>query len=359
MLAVTKLSLLLDAACGALALLTILCLAPWAAGHVLRDSQGVTVLLLAGLAYAIQYVATDTALGVLRAFSRFRTLATVEVSGALFKLAAALTAVYALGAGVIGVLWALVATSLLVNGALLTLALMQLRRRVSLRAPAPLALLRPCAPEMRRFLTHNYLISLSNMAWTDLDVTLVGYFISKEAVGVYKVAKSFAVAMSQAMDAVFLVVYPELARLWTQREFARLKEIILRLSGAMLAGAAVLYAAAFFAVPWLAPRLLRPEFGEAGTVFRCMGWGIILSAPFVWVYPYLMAAGRTDLNLWTAWSSTVIVVALYLAAIPAGGMIGAALVNAGSVSVFTVIGLALARRNGLLFPASDGRIPRA
>lgn len=92
---------------------------------------------------------------------------------------------------------------------------------------------------------------------------------------------------------------------------------------------------------------------EAGTLFRCMGWGIILSAPLVWLYPFLMAAGRTDLNLWAAWSSTVIVVLLYLVAIPHAGAVGAALVLALSATIFNCIALALGRRAGLLFPKEE------
>ena len=155
MLAVAKLSLLLDGACGLLAFLVIAGISPWAAGHVLHDPHGVAVILLASLAYILQNLVSDTALGVLRLFSRFKTLAAVEFLGSTFKLAAALLAVYVLKAGVMGVLLALAATNLLVNGALLTLALAQLRTLIPLRSAAGLGLLKPYAPDIRRFLAHN------------------------------------------------------------------------------------------------------------------------------------------------------------------------------------------------------------
>jgi O-antigen/teichoic acid export membrane protein len=158
--------------------------------------------------------------------------------------------------------------------------------------------------------------------------------------------------MSQLADAVFLVVYPELACLWARREFKQLRAFTLRLSLAMFAVAVVLYGTTFFAVPWVIAWLMRAEFADAGLIFRCMGWGIILSAPFVWVYPFLLAAGRTDLNLWAALSSTVIVVLLYLTAIPYAGPVGAALVYALSMPINLALMLWLGRRAGVIFPSS-------
>lgn len=352
-LAVTKLSLLLDGICGIAAFLIVLCVSPWAATHVLRDPGAVPLILVAGLAYILQNIVSDTALGVLRLFARFRTLATVEACGAAFKLASALLAVYLFKAGVMGVLLALLATNLLVDVTLLTLALVQLSRLIPLRSPAALSLLKPHAREIRRFLTHNYFISLTGIAVTDLDITLVGYFASREAAGIYKVAKSFVIAMSQVTDAAFVVVYPELARMWAAREFARLKAFARRLSLSMCAAGVLMYGAAFLAVPWIIARFMKAEFAGAGTVFRCMGWGIVLSAPFVWVFPLFAAAGRPDLNLWAALCSTIATVLLYLVAIPHAGAAGAAMVYAASAPLFAAAALAMGRRAGLLFPKAE------
>lgn len=97
---------------------------------------------------------------------------------------------------------------------------------------------------------------------------------------------------------------------------------------------------------------MRSEFAEAGLLFRCMGWGIILWSPMIWAGPLLVAAGRTDLTLRTSLASSVTMLLLYSAAIPLLGALGAALVYAVNHAVFVTFALWHARRAGLLLPAA-------
>lgn len=352
MLATVKLSLLLDLGSGATAFLITMLLSPWVAGHVLRDANGVLIIALAALAYVAQNLSADTALALLRVFSRFGLLAAVEVSGATFKLLAALGVVYGLHWGVLGVLAVLVATNLLVNLTLLALALRELRRFIPIRADAPLSLIAPHGREIRRFLTHIYIASIPNLAWADMDITLVGYFVSKEAAGVYKIAKSCTVALGQVADAVFLAVYPELATLWTRKAIDRLRAFVRRLTLVTATTAVVLYGTAFFAAPWAIALLMRSEYAGAGRLFRLMGWGMMLWAPLLWVGPLLAAAGRTDVMLRASLESSVIVVGLYLVAVPLFGAAGAALVYALSTPILVALMFWLGRRAGVIFPSS-------
>ena len=351
--ATAKASLLVDAAAGAAALALIMALSPVAKAFLIKDERAYAVIALAGCAYVFQNVADDTAIGLLRVFSKFRTIAFIEVAANLVKLAGALTVVWLLGWGVLGVLLVLLASHLLMNLAMLATAVWYLHNRVPLRTHAPLSLLGPYRVEMTRFLRNNYFRSLTNFTTRDLDVNLLGFFETKATVGVYKVARSFFVVLYQLADAAFLVVYPELARLWSRGRFAELRRFIKRFSLIMGGSGVVLYAAAFFAVPWMIRLLMRPEFAEAGTLFRSMGWGIVLCSPFVWVAPLLLAAGRSDLMLRATLIHGIVVTALYVAACAAFGALGAALVNALTHGIFVLIALWSGRRAGIIFPAGD------
>ena len=353
MLATVKLSLLLDAACGAVALLALLAVAPWAAGHVLKADNGLAVVLVAGLAYVIQNVSDDTALGLLRVFGRFRLLAAMDVASACLKLAGALVAVHLFHGGVLAVLAVLAGTHLLVNATLLTRALADLRRRVPLAAHAPLALLGPHRAEIVRFLKHNYLATLAGSASVELDVNLLGYFGAKETAGVYKLAKSGAVALAQGADAVFLVVYPELARLWARADYARLKGFAKRLSLVLGGVGVVMYGLAFFLVPFAILKLMKPEYAEAGNIFRCMAWGVMLWTPGIWVAPLIVAAGRTDIMLKAAVICGIASALGYVGAIWLGGVYGAAVMYALSVPLWMIVIIGYGRRAGILFPEQD------
>ncbi len=348
MLATIKLSLLLDAACGALSVALIMAAGFWAGPHVLHDGRAWPVLALSAVAYVSQNVADDTALGVLRLFNRFRLMAVVDLSGAALRLALAAVAIWGLEWGVFGVLGALALTNLLVNLTLLASALALVHRIIPLRTPAPISLLAPRAGEIRSFLTHNYFMSVTGATCANADLTLVGYFVGKDAAGVYRVAKSFVILMSQAAYAVSHVLYPHVARLWSRGDFARLKAFVRRLSGVMGGGSLLLYGALFVVVPPAIRWMLGPQFAEAGTLFRLMAWGVVVWTPFMWATSLLLAAGRTDLLLRSSVLTSVVVILLLLGFTALWGARGAAVVDAMTVPLSVGYALVQVRRAGLL-----------
>ena len=356
-LAMTKLTLLLDAAGGAAALALILALSPLAKAFLIRDERAYAIVALAGCAYVFQNVADDTAIGLLRVFSKFRTIAFIEVVASLVKLAGALVVLWLLGWGVLGVLLVLLASHALMNLAMLTTALWYLHNRVPLRTHAPFSLLGPYRAEIARFFGYNYLRSLSSFAARDLDINMLGLFASAATVGVYKLARSGAVVLYQFADAAFLVSYPEIARFWSRQAFSELRRFVKRLAVVMGASGAVLYGASFFVVPWLIQRIMSPDYVEAGRLFRLMGWGILLWSPFVWAGPLLLAAGRPDLLLRCSLGTGGTVLVLYLAAGATIGAPGVAVVSALTHAVFVAIALWSGRRAGIIFPAADGIEP--
>jgi O-antigen/teichoic acid export membrane protein len=138
-------------------------------------------------------------------------------------------------------------------------------------------------------------------------------------------------------DATFVVVYPELARLWAQRRLADIRTFVRRITGVFGVAGVVVYLGAFLVVPPVIRVIMGADFAAAGVLFRWMAWGIVFWAPLVWVNPLLMAAGRPDLTLRASVVGSVVTLLLYMVAIAEWGATGAAAVYALASPV--VIGL--------------------
>jgi O-antigen/teichoic acid export membrane protein len=356
-LAMTKLTLLVDVAAGIVAMALIMGLSPLARMFLIKDDRAIAIIALAGCAYVFQNVADDTALGLLRVFSRFKALAYTEVAGAVLKLAGAVAIIHWLKGGILGILAVVAGVHLLQNLVRLALALAELRSHIPLRSHAPLSLLAPYRDELKRFFGYNYLRSISNFATRDLDINVLGLFApTAAAVGVYKLAKSFFNVLYQLADAALLVVYPEIAKLWAGRQFGKLRHFVKSLTLIMSATGIAIYGAAFFAVPWVIT-LMKPEYTEAGDLFRLMGWGIVIWSPFVWTGPLLLAANRPDLLLRCSLITGLSVLGLYFLLCWQMGAPGAAIVAALTHTIYVIVALWSGRRAGIIFPTEDTAAP--
>ena len=350
-LAVAKLSLLVDVGTGLLAFALVVALTPVLASQVVQDPRAVPALVLAGLSLLCSNVGSVTATGLLRIFGMLKHLALLTIGGISLKLAFVLAVLWGTDLGALGVLAASVLSSLITNVALGVIAVWALRQRVQLGTlHAPISLLRPRLREMRSFMLSTYGLSLSSIPTRDLDVTILGWFSPLEVIGAYKIAKNFMTSMWMASDPIFFVVYPEIAKLWAKRDAAGVRAFVTRLLVMLSISSGALYVVAVFAVPFAIVLLLGAEFAPAGAMFRWMVWCILIWMPCLWVNPLLMAAGLPRLSLVAGVTSSIATFALYLLLIPLWDGQGAALAYGAGVAVNVVVGLVLARRAGIMLP---------
>ena len=353
--AALKLFLFADLGTGLVAFSLVLVGARWAEAHLLHDARGPSVMFLAATTVFFSNVATATAYGVYRVFGEFRLQAIIMIATSVAKLVATTVAMFALGCGVVGVLVVAAAASLIANGLLIGFAVRVLLQRISrgdLRAP--LSLLAERKVEMRKFVTNTYLLSLTMIPTKDLDTNILGIFAPLHVVGVYKIAKSFMSAVWTVSDPIFLVVYPELARLWTRRAFGELRAFIKRIVVVGGVSALAAYLVAFATVPAIIVKLLGAGYAPAGSLFRWMTWGVVIWGPLVWVNPLLMAAGRPDLVLKSSLGTALATLALFWLVIPHAGALGAGIVSALATPIVLSFAIILGRRNGIILPPPDG-----
>ncbi|MGE3313514.1 MAG: lipopolysaccharide biosynthesis protein [Planctomycetaceae bacterium] len=350
-LATVRLSLLVDIVTGLAALGLVTALAPLTPllFPELRGESYLTLLWLGGLVLFFANVGNATAIGLLRVFDGFRALALVKLSGQVFKLTATAAAILFLGWNVAGVLSIAVAASLLTTLGLGFVAHRELKRRIPLRASeAPIGLLRSRFTEMRSFALNVYGASLAAIPTRDLDVNLLGSCSTAAVIGAYKDARDFMAAIWQVSDPLMFVVYPELAKLWTRREFPALRRFLRNAVLGLAAGAFGLFAVAFSIVPLTIEFSLGEQFAEGGAIFRWMVWCLLVWMPLLWVNPLLMAAGRANLFFRATVVASATTLLLDLLLIPRLGATGAAIAYAAGVLASPLAGLWMARRAGIL-----------
>ena len=350
-LAAVKLFVLADVVTGLLALGVVMAGSVWAQQYLIRDGRGAQVVVLAGISVFFTNVMTATALGLYRVFGDFRAQALISAAGAGFKLLLAIAVIRWAAADAVGVMIAAIVSSFLVNAFLIGFSFHRFRSRIRVRlSDAPLSLLAHRKQEIFRFVRSTYLLSISMIPTKDLDINLLGFFAPLNVVGTYRIAKSFMSALWTLSDPVFLVIYPEVARMWARRQFAEIRSFVKKITVILGGSALAAYAAASLIVPILIISWMGPEYRDAGSMFRWMTWGLVVWAPLVWVNPLLMAAGRPELLLKSSVIASMFVAALYVPAISLAGANGAAFVSALANPAVLLLSIWIGNREGIVLP---------
>ncbi|MFZ2492490.1 MAG: oligosaccharide flippase family protein [Thermoanaerobaculia bacterium] len=348
--AAVKLFLLADAMTGVAAFALVLAVAPLAARYLLKDAADVGVIVVAGLVILFQNVSTATSVGLCRTFGDFRMQAIISSVGGLSKVLLTVLAIRTFGLGVVGVLLVAAASNLAMNAVLAANALRVVARHVPAEGRAPLSLLRSRFRDIRRFVVSTYVFSLSAIPTKDLDVALVGYFAVPAASGVYKVAKTFIVAITMLVDPAFFVIYPQLTAMWIRREASRMIAFVQSITLILAAASVVVALASFVVVPAVITQVAGEQYAAAGSVFRVMIWALLFWAPLIWVNPMLLAADRPDIVTKASLIAGAVAVALQLLLIPTFEAIGAAVGYVCATALSMIIALTWGVRAGVIPP---------
>lgn len=352
-LAFVKLSLVADAISAIIALFITGLIAQFVHPYLIPDSRGLLAIWLSGISIFFTSLASATSIGLLRVFDYFKSYALVSMAGVTVKMAITLVALFVMNWDAIGIISVAVFTTLLTKSTMFGVALWHLNGHIPLRdTPAPISLLRPRLREIGLFVLNNYGLSLSSSGVRHADVNLLSYFTSLEVVGIYKVAKNFISAMWLMVDPAFYVVYPELAKMWADKNFLMMRTFIRRLMLLFGGGGFVLFMIAFMLMPPIIELTLGSDFSEAGQIFRWMLWSFLCWTPLLWIHPILCAAGVPNLSLRAGILANILALILYIIFIPWFGGLGAALAYSVGIITHPILGLWFGRRAGIIFPES-------
>jgi hypothetical protein len=255
-------------------------------------------------------VLTDGLFGALRVFNRVRDIAVLQIVAAMARLAVTWFLLFRFHVGLPGILAAGACCYFAAFLATLAIATRQLSRQ--LPCAAHLSFQGFFNPEQRKFIFHNYLTYLYAIPARDLDINILGLFVTIEAVGIYRMAKNFVALLWTVTDPIHIVLYPEYARLWSRHAQVEIRALTLRLMAALTGLAVIVFVAGWLIVPPVIIVFAGPTFAGSGPLYIYMAISILFWLPQKWLPPLLLAAGRADVNMKAAFSSGLVGLASYV-----------------------------------------------
>lgn len=297
--------------------------------------------LIAGAFYCATIATTilGAPTGLLRLMDRFDWIAYHQVAAALLKLLVVVAAMI-LRASPAATIIAWAASEAIANLGLLGIAIVFYRRA---GYPALTWWGIPRRAAAREFSgSWSYLWSSNfngvlRMAYTELDVVIIGAVLGTAATGLYRIAKLLGGAAGRIVDPFYQTIYPNLAKAWAQRKIPEFRSL---LRNAMFLGATI--AVPVFLILALGGRyLLRigfgPEFVAAYPVLVFYMVGVSIAVITFALQPAVLSVGKPRMTTIANASAAALYFACLFVGLNVLGIVGAGIAYASFFVVWSLI----------------------
>lgn len=304
--AVLKVAAFTEAATSLFAYLVVVLLAGWGATNFANDPSTRPLFLIYGMAILANLMA-ETAMGALQVTGHFRSQALLNLLQSLLT-AGLFFVVFLNRGGVFEVMLVYLAGKIVLGVGPLVLALYWLPKslgkgwwRTSLRGHLP-----ERKPMIRFALNSNFSSTVTIVA-RDSEVLWVSYFFDTAVAGYFKVALAVINLMVMPITPFISTTFPEITRHIARREWARLKQLLSRVTlisgiwtGAVGAGLLLLGRQLLFS-PWTifgrSIYIYKAEYAPAYSVLLMLLIGFGIANIFFWDRTLLLSFGKAGLPL--------------------------------------------------------------
>ena len=146
----------------------------------------------------------------------------------------------------------------------------------------------------------------------------MGFFLSKEAAGLYKNAYTLVSFLSVPADPLILAVFPELNRLIVQKAWPRLRSFLRRITTLSLAYNALLAAGFILFGHWMLA-LYGAQYVAAYPAMIILMAGLAFNYTLFWNRPLLLSFGLPTFPLWATLIAGALKVGLSFLLVPRYG----------------------------------------
>jgi O-antigen/teichoic acid export membrane protein len=197
------------------------------------------------------------------------------------------------------------------------------------------------------FVNTNLLNSLS-MVREHAIVIVVGFFVSVESAGLFRLANQLATAVVRISDIFARPLFTELSRIYSSGDVAKLSSLFYRsLRMSAIAGAGIIVLLILLGKPFI-ELMAGSEFIAAYPLLIWMGGATGLRLMGLGLDPLLQASGKSHLSLGVGLAALAVIAIGLTVLLPAYGTVGAAITMfiaaLATLIALLVIGLGVVKR---------------
>ncbi|WP_428630648.1 lipopolysaccharide biosynthesis protein [Sphingopyxis sp.] len=279
--------------------------------------------LIAIYALAIATNIRGVPTAALRFDGKFRTLAYVQLLSSIIRLGLAVVALY-LGFSLLEFVIIWTACQMFDSLLFLWLGMRTIRKQ---GIPSPLrANFRHLKHRFPGFMGFAWSTNVSSTLRTltqEADTLLVSAFAGTAWAGLYHIAKRIAKVAQQVGAMMQAVVYPDMARMWANSDFASFRSTIVRLQGILGLIGLGLLAIFWLLGDWIMRVAFGPEFANAYPLLLAQLVAVLLIMHAAPSRSALLAMNRPGFVLQVAIASTILFFATAWITMPQFGALGA------------------------------------
>ncbi len=200
---------------------------------------------------------------------------------------------------------------------------------------ASLAVL-PSARELIRFAFSSNLSATAILIFRESELLWIGFFLNREAAGLYKNAYTIVSFLSVPADPLILAVYPELNRLIVQEAWPRLRKFLRNVTSLSLGYNALLAVGLIALGRWILA-LYGDQYVAAYPAMMVLLAGLAFNYTLFWNRPLLLSFGLPTFPLWAILVAGVLKVGLSFLLVPRYGYV----MEAALLSFYYVLSVGL------------------
>ncbi len=200
---------------------------------------------------------------------------------------------------------------------------------------APLSLL-PSARELVRFAFSSNLSATAILIFRESELLWIGFFLNREAAGLYKNAYTIVSFLSVPADPLILAVYPELNRLVVQEAWPRLRKFLRNVT-TLAFGYNALLALGLFALGRWVLSIYGEQYVAAYPAMMVLLAGLAFNYTLFWNRPLLLSFGLPTYPLWAILIAGVLKLGLSFLLVPRYGYV----MEAALLSFYYVLSVGL------------------
>jgi len=291
--AVFKLAVIVETLTSILAFGLILLLSPFGAKYLAKDPSTTSLFMIYGLVIPANFI-TESSVGLLQIFDRFRRIAIVNIGQSVITLTL-ITITYIAQGGLKEILFSyLIGKIIGAMGITLAAIFLATRQWGYQWWKVPMRLLRDKFRELAHFAVNTNISATISLVTKDSEILWVSFFRTPLEAGYYKLALSLANIVQLPVTPLTQSTYPEISRQADKKNWGNIRYIMRQ--GSILAGSYTFVAT--IGLIFLGPLIIRyiytPEYLPAYPALLILLLGLLVSNTFYWRRAALLSLGHPD-----------------------------------------------------------------